>query len=892
MKKTILLLMIVVVSSTIHAQNDSPWKKVDQNKLSISNRNGVKPNLDNKLLFSLDEVAMKQSLLPLQDKIAKGNRITILIPNKKGVLEQFLVWESSNFAPELQAKYPDIRAYAGVGITDKKASINFSFSPNGIQTMVLRADEGSEFIEPYPENKSMYVLFYSKNRNRGDLPFSCTTEDKALSKELLNKASEISANNRVFKTLRLALSCTGEYATYFGGTVSGALAGMNKTMTRVNAILNKDLAVKLEIISNNASIMYTNAITDPYSDSTAGVGGAWNQELQDNLSNVIGNGGYDIGHLFGAAGGGGNAGCIGCVCVNPSLDVPLGKGSAFTSPSDSKPEGDTFDIDFVAHEMGHQLGANHTFSYSIEDTGVSVEPGSGSTIMGYAGITTDYDVQPNSDDYFAYASINQIQTNLLTKTCPVSTITTNSPPVIDAGLDWTIPYGTPFILKGTGSDINGDVLTYCWEENDSATTQSGANSTAIPTKPNGPLFRSILPSSSKIRYMPAYSSVLSNKLTTIWESVATVARTLHFTLTGRDNAAEGNAQTNTDEMIVNVSGTVGPFAVTSQNTDNLSWFQGTSQTVTWSVNGSAALTGSSTVNIKLSTDGGLTFPTTLAGATPNDGSQTITVPNFIAKNCRILIEPTGNIFYALNSKAFAIGYSVTSSCNTYTFNAPFAIPESASYTTRAITVPASTGAIANVSLAVGFTHSYLSDVQIDVVGPQGPTVKLFERSCGTTSNTLLLNYDDQGNALSCSETAVQNVTPYEPLAVFNGQNPAGVWTFRIRDAFKGDVGTLNSASITICTQTYTLAAPEFEINDFVLYPNPNKGNFNVQFTSKSSTGIKVLVNDLLGRKIFEKEFENNANFNENIQLKNAQAGIYLLTVVDGERKQIKKIVVE
>lgn len=893
MKKILQYFLVAfIVHSTMNAQNNSAWTRINQGDKTILDRNNGKPTAENELFFKFDEVVLKKSLLSLEDKTAKGNRIEILIPNKNGVLEQFSVWESSNFAPELQAKYPDIRSYAGIGITDKKASINFSLSPKGIQTMILRAGEGSEFIEPYAKDNSIYVLFDAKNRERGSLPFSCKTEDVALNKHLLNKTGKISANNRVFKTLRLALSCTGEYATYHGGTKAGALTAMNATMTRVNGIFNKDLAVKLVIIANDADIIYTDAATDPYSDATAGAGGSWNQELQGNLTSVITNGNYDIGHLFGASGGGGNAGCIGCVCVNPSVDVPAGKGSAFTSPSDSKPEGDTFDIDFVAHEMGHQLGANHTFSYDIEGTGVSVEPGSGSTIMGYAGITTDYDVQNNSDDYFAYASILQIQDNLSLKTCPVNTTFVNSPPIINAGLDWTIPNSTAFILKGTGSDIDGNTLTYCWEQDDSAISQSGASSVAFPSKPNGPLFRSIYPSGSKIRYMPSYSSVLSNKLTTTWESVSSIARTLHFTLTGRDNAALGTAQTNTDEMVVNVSGTVGPFAVTSQNIDNLSWFQGTAQTITWSVNSSNTLAGSANVNIKLSTDGGLTFPTTLAGNIPNDGSEVITVPNITAKNCRILIEPTANIYYAINSKAFSIGYSVKSSCNTYDFAAPFAIPESASYTTRTITVPSTSGTIADVNLSVNFTHSYLSDLQIEVVSPLGTTVKLFDRSCGTTSNTLSLNYDDSGIALSCAATNIQTVTPFEPLAGFNGENPTGVWTFRIRDAFKGDVGTLNSASITICTQTFTLDAPEFQINDFVLYPNPNKGNFNVQFTSTSSNGVKVLVHDLLGRKLFENKFENNTNFNENIQLKNAQPGVYLLTVIDGERKDVRKIVIE
>ncbi|MFV5690510.1 reprolysin-like metallopeptidase [Flavobacterium sp. LT1R49] len=893
MKKIILFFIVILSSSIAHAQNGSPWKRIDQNKVAFSDKISPKLSADNELLFKLDEVAIKQFLEPLQNNTAKENRVEISIPNMNGILEKFSVWESSNFEHELQVKYPDIRAYNGIGITDRNASLYFSFSPQGIQTMILRGDSGSEFIEQDSNDKTVYVLFNSKNRTRGSLPFSCKTEDVALNKQLLKQTSKIAASNRVFKTLRLALSCTGEYTAYFGGTSAGALAGMNATMTRVNGIFNKDLAVELKIIANNTAIIYTNATTDPYSDATAGAGGAWSQELQSTLTSTVTDGGYDIGHLFGATGNGGNSGCIGCVCVSPTGAAPLAKGSAFTSPADAKPQGDTFDIDFVAHEMGHQLGANHTFSYALEGTGVCVEPGSGSTIMGYAGIT-DYDVQANSDDYFAYASIKQIQDNLLTKNCPVSTAVSNSPPTISAGLDYIIPNGTAFKLTGTGSDVNGDTISYCWEQNDTATTTSGANSIALPTKADGPLFRSMYPTSSPIRYMPAYNTVLSSKLTTAWESVSTIARTLHFTLTGRDNvnATIGTAQTSTDEMIVNVSGTVGPFAVTSQNTDNSSWLQGTTQTVTWSVSGSNALAGSANVNIKLSTDGGLTFSTILASATPNDGSQVITVPNVTAKKCRILIEPTANIYYAINSKPFAIGYTVASSCNTYAFATPFPITDSPTYTSKIVNVPSSTGTVSDVNFAVGFTHSYLSDVQIEVVSPQGTTVKLFERSCGDTNNSLILNYDDLGGILACGTTAAQIVAPFEPLSAFNGQNQQGVWTLRVRDAYQANVGTLNSASITICAETFTLAAPDFQINNLVFYPNPNKGNFNLKFTSDSTSTIKVLVHDLLGRKIFEKEYGIQQNFNENIQLKNVQSGLYLLTVIDGDKKEVRKIVIE
>ncbi|MGO4818376.1 zinc-dependent metalloprotease [Flavobacterium sp. W22_SRS_FP1] len=886
MKKHLLYIIILIWCSSIQAQNKVPWKKIDQGSLSFFDNNTNKSSSNKKSLFRFDQEMLMQSLVAINSRTAKRSSVEISIPNIAGVMEKFLVWESSNFEPKLQAKYPEIRGYAGVGLSDPKASINFSLSPKGIQTMVLRADSGSEFIEASPEDSSLYVLFSSKMVNNRELPFVCSTEDKILNKELTNINSKISANNRVFKTLRLALSCTGEYAAYHGGTEANALAAMNATMTRVNGIFNKDLAVKLEIIANNSIIIYTDATTDPYSDAAAGTAGDWTQEVQDVLTADIGDGNYDIGHLFGASGGGGNAGCIGCVC-------DAGKGSAYTSPADEKPEGDTFDIDFVAHEMGHQLGANHTFSWDASEiTGFNVEPGSGSTIMGYAGITTDYDVQSNSDDYFAYASIKQIQENLSTKNCGSSVNLIKSLPVINAGSNYVIPKGTAFVLKAIGADVNSAEVSYTWEQNDSAINSTAANSLAVPAKTDGPLFRSLYPGSSPNRYMPDYSNVLANKLTSKWESVATVARTLHFVLTGRDNARLGTAQTNSDEMIVNVSGTAGPFAVTSQKTEDLSWFRGSNQTITWSVNGSDVMSGSTNVNIKLSTDGGLTFATVLVANTPNDGSETVVVPNITAENCRILIEPTANIFYAVNSKAFAIGYEVASSCASYSFTAPFPIPEQLAYTTSTIFVPTTTASMSHVNFNVSFTHAYLADVEMEIISPQGTTVKLFDKSCGDNNSTLNLIYDDSGVDLACGITTLQTVTPFQALAAFNGENPSGTWVFRIRDAYPNDTGTLNSASLTLCTQTYTLSVADVNMSDLVIYSNPNKGIFNVQFTSDSINEVKVVVYDLLGRKLFEKQYEKKSNFNESVQLKNIQSGIYFLTVIDGDRKKVKKIVIE
>jgi subtilisin-like proprotein convertase family protein len=616
-------------------------------------------------------------------------------------------------------------------------------------------------------------------------------------------------------------------------------------------------------------------------------------QLQRDLSAKIGNSNYDIGHLLGASGGGGNAGCIGCVCNNPLSQNDLAKGSGYSSPSDGRPEGDTFDIDFVAHEIGHQLGANHTFSHEIEGTGVSVEPGSGSTIMGYAGLT-DYNVKLNSDDYFSKVSIEQILTNLSAKSCPVVTTLSSQTPTVNAGPDYVIPKGTPFYLKGTSTDPNGDSISYCWEQIDSAINTSGSSSIAFPTKENGPVFRSIYPSSSPIRFFPSFSNVLNGVLRSKWESVLDISRELNFALTVRDNALGNVAQTNSDTMKVQVDASAGPFELQSQSEPDLSWPASSFQTITWAVNNTMKLPGGSHVNIKLSIDGGQTFPLVLKSKTPNDGSELIVVPKgVVGKNCRLLIEPVSSIFYAVNKESFAIGYSSVTTCNTYDFPTPFVIPESATPLTRTISVPVNTSMISDVNVKVEMSHEYISDVQIELVSPQRRVIKLLENKCGDTNNSLKLNFDDQGAELNCTSSLLQNVVPIDPLNVLNDSNPSGNWSIRARDMFSGDTGSIQSASVTICTKTFTPIAPfEIDLSAVLVYPNPSQGEFNVIFTSDQVAEKTIMVHDLIGRKIYEKQFPSTTIFYETIQLGNVQTGIYIVTVKDGSRQLTKKLVIE
>lgn len=894
-KKLLIALCAIFLFSAGYAQN--PWKEITPEKATTA---GVMKPMYDRLkgkFFVFDAQQMRQVLAGASET----NAVTVIIPTADGKMEQFRVLEYSNFDAELQAQFPEIRAYAGNSVSNPANTIHFSMSPKGIRTMMLRVDRSTEFIETYNAEGSAYILFTSADKRKlGKLPFTCATvEDHALqanTENLTSRGAMSSAGQ--LKKFRLALSCTGEYAQYHGGTQALALAAMNETMTRVNGVYAKDLAVKLEIIANNTLVIYTNASTDPYSNASQMDN--WNTQLQNTLTAIIGNANYDIGHLFGASGGGGDAGCIGCVCVNGQ------KGSGITSPSNGQPEGDTFDIDYVAHEMGHQLGGTHTFTVDFEGTGTNVEPGSGSTIMGYAGITGgNTDVQSNSDDYFTYITIQQIQNNLANKACAVNTPINNPAMTINAGADYTIPKGTPFVLKAVNTANNNASVTYCWEQNDLPTSAAGIgnNSIVYATKPNGPTFRSYDPTPSPNRYMPKLEKVLANNLTADWETVSTVGRTLNFTLTGRDNVATGG-QTQTDAMVVTVSSVAGPFTVTSQNTNNISYPVGSSQTITWNVAGTTgAGINTSQVNIKLSTDNGQTFAYTLAANTANDGSETVTLPAGVAAPfCRIMVEAVGNIFYAVNTSNFAIGYTLTNTCDTYSNNTALPIPDglgtgSLSFgqvVGNTVTVT-SDKLITSVTATVNVSHTYVSDLLVALAHPDETEVYLWGLRCGSMDGFNVTFQDGAANIPNnCGTTGVFTGTyaPYEPLSVLAGKQAAGQWTLFAADAFSQDTGQINSWSIIVCGVVATAGVNEFGLADFRLYPNPNSGSFTVEFTSDSTSNVEVTVHDMRGRQIMSKSYENSGIFSGNINLGNVETGVYLVTVQDGSRKEVKRIVVQ
>ena len=593
-------------------------------------------------VFAFEEDRFKQDLESVS--VRGNNDGAIGFPDADGRVVSYRVVESPVLSPVLSKKYPLIKSYTGYSLEKPGEKVRFSVSPDGVQAMFVHSDgRANGFIQKVSDGT--YVMYTRDSENPVHTDFECSTRDKLIAESGNLTARPV--DGQVLRKYRLAVTATAEYTNKHGGTVAGALAAINATVTRINEVFETDLAVTLELVDDTDKVIYTDVETDPFSGNNLGALGS---QGQNTLSEEIGEANYDIGHVFHGGAEGGNAGFIGAICVANR------KGSAYAS-SDN-PEGDIFDLDFAAHEMGHQLGANHTWSFESEGTTVQVEPGSGSTIMGYAGITQNDNVQPNGDDYFHYVSIEQIIQNLETKSCGEVVAIANTPPVVENLNDYVIPKSTAFVLTGSATDADvGDVLTYTWEEIDNGVIK---RATFGPENPSGANFRSRPPVTEPTRYFPLLSRVVAGNLTqenpavnSAWETVSTVERQMNFAFTVRDNAA-GGGQVVSELNTVLVTNDAGPFSVLSQDTAEI-YVAGEVREIAWDVSGTnVAPVNAQSVDIMLSTDGGLTFPVILAEGVRNDGSHDIVIPGIPTNDARIMVKATENVFFAVNASDFTI----------------------------------------------------------------------------------------------------------------------------------------------------------------------------------------------------------------------------------------------
>ena len=668
--KTIWTAGLMLVFALSAPAQGNYWKNMEG---SLAPSSGIRKIIPEKYsLLQMNQEHLRQFLNALPADAA--STVIMELPTPDGSVRSFRVWSTPIFAPELQAKFPDITTYTAVSVDDPSVTAKLDYTTKGFHAMVF-AGAATYFIDPYSnEADGYYIVYYKKDYRRSPNAFMHCDQPEDFSAnpgngegiDLGGRLPDIalSTHGSTKKTYRLALSCTGEYALAVDGpnpTKPGVLSAMTTTMNRVNGIYEREVAVTMQFIGDQDDLIYTSPSSDPFPSYANNNGGSLLDYNQDNTDDVVGSSAYDIGHIF-STGGGGIA-SLGCVCSNNY------KAMGVTGSPD--PVGDAYDVDYVAHEMGHQFGAEHSFNKcsNTESAESAYEPGSGSTILAYAGICgSTNDLQAHSDDYFHAVSLDAISDFITNgswsggggNNCGVASTGISVPTVPSFGATYAIPYKTPFEL--TAPSVSGNGLRYCWEEWDLGGNPGDfrKNEDLAGDFTTGPAFRSFQPVTSPTRVFPKIEQVIANNLSVKGQRIAEVARTSKFRLTVRtvtDGWGAFNAPQ--EKITLQVINTGTPFKVTMPNT-SVTWETGSEQTVQWDVaQTNQAPINCSEVNIYLSADGGHTYPYVVAENVPNTGSASITVPNtFNSTTTRLKVKGAGNVFFDISDVNFTVSGDV------------------------------------------------------------------------------------------------------------------------------------------------------------------------------------------------------------------------------------------
>lgn len=634
-----------LASVTVTANSARYWQDVDE-AVSLRSDNPIMAKASSARNLDADIASITQQLL-------NSDNIDIELPLPNGETAIYHLEYSPIAEQGLLDQFPNIRTFTGIDVIDAKNRGRFDISPAGFRAM-FRHNGETIFIDPqYVGNSKNYISYKAKDA----VPLEVRPADRVVYTDLLDSAQRV--GNRALakggsdgnlRTYRLAVAATSDYTQFFGGTVADGIAAITTAINRVNEVFQNDLGIRLELIANNNLIVYTDPDTDPYEN---------NFDLgtnQTNIDDVILEANYDIGHVFGIGSGG--VASLSSVCRSGS------KARGLTGLNN--PTGDAFYIDFVAHEIGHQFGANHTFNGTAgscsgvnRNASTAYEPGSGSTIMAYAGIcptdgsSPNENLQSNSDAYFHAGSIAEItafvQNSDTGGSCATVSVPVNSTPVANAGVDVTIPANTPFVLTGSATDADlGDTLTYTWEQMD--TGSSTSNQAEWVDNGNRTIFRSFEPDASPVRYFPNFLDVLAGSVTP-GEAFPTTNRDLNFRFTVRDNSGE----TAFENKVVSVTANAGPFSVITPGAGD-TWTQGNTDVV-WDVSGTDSAPVSCTnVNILYSSTGGSSF-ITLVNNVSNDGSQSVSVPTSATSQARVMVVCSNNVFFAVSDANFQVSTS-------------------------------------------------------------------------------------------------------------------------------------------------------------------------------------------------------------------------------------------
>ncbi|WP_442267199.1 fibronectin type III domain-containing protein [Tenacibaculum sp. ZS6-P6] len=758
--KFTLLIATLLMLHTGYSQTNNFWKKNTDKTIKIHQQNTP----FNSYYLDFDKLKKILSQSPKQGEILIKPETIVTFPNKSGVLKEYKMIEKSNLNPDLAKKFPSIKSYSGIATDGSRHTIHINLNFNQLNGVITKPDNTQEtFGKQSNSNKNLYSITSITEEKTNDT-FKCGVHNERNLSSIKGKLKKVTsnfknrnANDGILRTYRFALATTAEFSQFYinrANVINGTnqqkkaavLAGLNEIMTNINAVYERDLSVRFQLVANNDAIIFLNSNTDGL---TSGSSSTLINEAHDVITNSIGNNSFDLGHVLDLSNTGGFGG-LGVICDNSR------KGKGVSTAND--PTGNFF-YGLFLHEIGHQLGANHTFNNYCNGNRVNtnaIEPGSGSSIMSYSGVCAP-NVINDRDTYFHAKSIEEMWNIISNTNCETRINTGNSSPTANAGKDYVIPKSTPFVLKGSSSDVNNSQnnLTYTWEQMD-----IGIEAIS-PYAISGPAFRSLPPSSTSERYFPAISGV-SSGFVSQWESLPAVSREMNFRFTVRDNN-NGGASTNSDNTKITINDNAGPFVVTFPNSDQIIWTPGTNQNITWNVAGTNSNDiNAAFVDILLSTDGGITFNTTLASNVPNDGLHQITVPNITGNLNRIMVRGTNHIFYDISNKNFFISDGSDTTAPSTPTGLVATNPDNNSHISANLNWTASTD---NVGVA-GYIIVQNGE-EIFTWNSQNTSITMRGLDDGTEYTFQIIAFDAAGNRSNISTSATIKTTGNAPTAPKN-----------------------------------------------------------------------------------------------------------------------------